>query len=234
VFFSGSYVPPVFPTCTLCSWSIATSALSWPKVLFPLSRFFILEIYSAPCDAPYSSRPPPPRKIETKVSARAMQWDKLLEFLTYFPFRWQNSGSSPAWITCSGMVLPCYTFISWFYSRIHTFFGRVRIALRNDPKVIPAYTRCQLQSVWIMTARFAAIKYSREVRPKSSFGWYINTVIHFLDIFHHIVACCLKAGISWTTASIASQRLAVPRQRLGKQLLSLQRMLTKVFPRQLE
>jgi hypothetical protein len=53
-----------------------------------------------------------------------------------------------------------------------------------------------------------------------------------------IVARCLKTGImesdrqliSWTTASIASQRPAIPSQRLGKQLLSLQRMLTKGIP----
>jgi hypothetical protein len=51
------------------------------------------------------------------------------------------------------------------------------------------------------------------------------------DIRQNTVACCLKAGIvesdqkliSWTAASIASQRL-------GKQLLWMQRMLTKVIP----
>jgi hypothetical protein len=68
--------------------------------------------------------------------------------------------------------------------------------------------------------------------------WKLRTITIHMEItyYHHvtdinIVACSLKAGIvesdrkliSWTTASI-------PRQRLGKQLLPLQRMLTKVIP----
>jgi hypothetical protein len=154
------------------------------KSSFPLSRLFILgmDIYWVPCHTPYDSRPL--RKFESKVSARTMQRDKLLMFLTYFPFRRQNSWSSLAWIACSRLGVLCYTFISWFYSRIYTFFGRLRVAVRNDPKVFRAYTWCQLQSAWIITSRLATVEYSREVRSKGSSWWCINSDTFFLDIFH--------------------------------------------------
>jgi hypothetical protein len=60
---------------------------------------------------------------------------------------------------------------------------------------------------------------------------YCHYILLKKSVFQYNVACCLQAGImesdrksiSWTTASIASQRL-------GKQLLLLQQMLTKVIP----